>query len=387
MRRFLRSLTLANVCSRWLHLVTGSMIAMVSLFIWPGPDGHGQTVLLRAALFSVPLLVLLGLVPVVRLAEGVQARLMLVPGRPSPDRDARRAEITAAPAASLADLGRTVCWLVLRVQLGALTLSASGWLPTLAVRLARLGDARALLAPLPLLGLVAVVVGAGAVIAAAARWLLAPSAAERIAALEERTERLMEHNRLARELHDSIGHALTAVVVQAGAARAAGSAEFTGQALTAIEDTGRRALEELERVLEVLREDAPQPRARPELTDAARLLDAARGAGAEVTAEVSGPLDAVAGPVSREGYRILQEALTNVVRHAGPVPVTVRIAVHGDLVELDIRNPLGDAGAAAGRGRGLRGIRERARLLGGHAEAGPDEGSWRVHARLPAAVG
>ncbi|MFF9481598.1 sensor histidine kinase [Streptomyces sp. NPDC014733] len=387
MRRPFRSLTLANVCSRWLHLVTGSMVAVVCMFIWPEPGGHGQGVLLRAALLSVPLLVLLGLVPVVRLAEGLQARLMLVPGRPSPRRDVCRAELTAAPSASVADLGRTVCWLVLRVQLGALTLSASGWLPVQTVRLASRGDGYALLAPLPLLGLVAFVVSAGAVIAAAARWLLAPSAAERIAALEERTERLMEHNRLARDLHDSIGHALTAVVVQAGAARAAGSAEFTGRALAAIEETGRRALEELEGVLEVLREDSPQPRERPALTDAARLLDAARGAGAEVTAEVSGPLDAVAGPVSREGYRILQEALTNVVRHAGPVPVTVRIAVHGDSVELDIRNQLGDAGPVSGSGRGLRGIRERARLLGGHAEAGPDAGRWRVHARLPVAVG
>ncbi len=386
MRRLLRPLTLANVCTRWLHLVTGALFAVVCMFIHPGGGGRGQVVLLHAALVSVPPLVLLGLVPVVRLAEGVQAQLMLVAGRPSPERDARRAQIAAAPARSAADRWRTVCWLVVRVQLGTLAWNASVWLPTLAVSLASRGGGYVLLAPLPLLGLAAVVVVTGELVAAAARWLLAPSAAERIAALEERTERLLEHNRLARELHDSIGHALTVAVVQAGAARAAGSAEFIERALVAIEETGRQALHDLDRVLKVLREDSGQPGERPALTDTGRLLDAARGSGADVSAEVRGSLDAVSGPVSREGYRILQESLTNVLRHAGPVPVTVRIDVHDDAVELDIRNRLGDAGLApAGRGRGLRGIRERAALLGGHADAGPCADGWRVHARLPIA--
>ncbi|MFE7122319.1 sensor histidine kinase, partial [Streptomyces sp. NPDC057654] len=122
----------------------------------------------------------------------------------------------------------------------------------------------------------------------------------------------------------------------------------------------------------------------PALTDARRLLSAARGSGAEVGAEIEGPLDAVPGPVSREGYRIVQEALTNVLRHAGPVPVAVRIAVAGDVLELDVRNPLDGADArTGGGGSGLRGIRERAALLGGHADTGPYEGGWRVRVRLP----
>ncbi|WP_255946778.1 sensor histidine kinase [Streptomyces odontomachi] len=386
MRRLLSPLTLANVCTRWLHLVIGALFAVVCMFIHPVGGGHGVDVLLRAGLVSVPPLVVLGLVPAVRLAEGVQAQLMLVAGRPSPERDARRARIAAAPAKSAADRVRTVCWLVVRVQLGTLTWSASVWLPTLAVGLAGRGGGYVLLALLPLLGVAVVVVGMGELVAAAARWLLAPSAAERIAALEERTERLLEHNRLARELHDSIGHALTVAVVQAGAARTAGSAEFVEQALVAIEETGRQALQDLDRVLKVLREDSGPPGERPALADTVRLLDAARGSGADVTAEVTGPLDAVPGPVSREGYRILQESLTNVLRHAGPVAVTVRIVVHDDAVELDIRNRLGEIGPAPlGRGRGLRGIRERAVLLGGHADAGPCADGWRVHARLPTA--
>ncbi|MEU5192231.1 two-component sensor histidine kinase, partial [Streptomyces klenkii] len=135
-----------------------------------------------------------------------------------------------------------------------------------------------------------------------------------------------------------------------------------------------------------VREDAPGPAAgRPALTDVERLLTAARGSGAEVTADVTGALEAVPGPVSREGYRIAQEALTNVVRHAGPVPVSLRITVRADALELDIRNPLpGAAGhAVSGGGSGLRGIRERAALLGGHAETGVHEGVWRVRAVLP----
>ncbi|CAM5613771.1 histidine kinase OS=Streptomyces violarus OX=67380 GN=FHS41_008025 PE=4 SV=1 [Streptomyces violarus] len=113
--------------------------------------------------------------------------------------------------------------------------------------------------------------------------LLGPSPAERLAALEERTEQLLERTRIARELHDSIGHALTVAVVQAGAARAAGDPAFTDRALSAIEDTGRAALEDLERVLGVLRESEKPVSSRPTLADADRLLESARASGAKVT--------------------------------------------------------------------------------------------------------
>jgi signal transduction histidine kinase len=122
---------------------------------------------------------------------------------------------------------------------------------------------------------------------------------------------------------------------------------------------------------------------RPTLTDADRLLESARTSGAKVDAEVSGPLETVAGPVSREGYRILQESLTNVLRHAGSVPVRVRIEVRDGTLSLEVRNPLPDGRAGPGRGSGLRGIRERAALLGGSARTGPHEGDWQVHAEIP----
>lgn len=236
---------------------------------------------------------------------------------------------------------------------------------------------------MPLVTLYGAVVGLGELITAIARRLLGPSPAERLAALEERTEQLLERTRIARELHDSIGHALTVAVVQAGAARAAGDPAFTDRALLAIENSGRAALEDLERVLGVLREVERPASGRPTLTEADRLLESARASGAKVDAEVTGPLETVPGPVSREGYRILQESLTNVLRHAGSVPVRVRVAVDDATLGLEVRNPLTAEVPGPGRGSGLRGIRERAALLGGRARTGPYEGDWQVHVDLP----
>ncbi|MET7698760.1 histidine kinase [Streptomyces sp. NPDC005485] len=385
MARFLRPLFRGTTYTRLLHLWIPMLFESVWLFIdmehWWMP-----------ALLLVPL----GLVPAVRLGEGVQAQLMLVPG----GRRDRDAAISVAPSATWADRLRTVVWLEVRMVLGALAMFSCVWLPTFAVDFAGLAfgsvpggnpllrhvqphAAYGLLVPIALLASGASVVGLGELVTVIARRLLGPSAAERLAALEERTEQLLERNRIARELHDSIGHALTVAVVQAGAARAAGDPEFTDRALGAIEETGRAALEDLERVLGVLREQARPVSSRPTLAEADRLLESARGSGAKVDAEVTGALESVPGPVSREGYRILQESLTNVLRHAGSVPVRVRVCVDAGTLGLEVRNPLRAEIPGPGRGSGLRGIRERAALLGGRAHTGPDAGDWQVHVELP----
>ncbi|MGK5695280.1 sensor histidine kinase [Streptomyces sp. URMC 128] len=387
MVRMLRPLTRAVTYKRWLHIV----VAIVWPSLWIFIEEAWWTQVTAAVLLGFA-----GLVPITRVVEGFQARLLLTGHR----QGGAAAEIASTPSATWADRGRTVVWLEARLVLGWMVAHLSVQLPFLAIDLLTTGLGHepaadgfvgveehhwwhTLLAPVPLLLLAVVVVWSGHLVTALAVRLLGPSPAERLAAMEERTEQLLERTRIARELHDSIGHALTVAVVQAGAARAAGDPEFTDRALVAIEETGRAALEDLERVLGVLRESRKPVSSRPTLADADRLLESARASGAKIDAEVTGPVDTVPGPVSREGYRILQEALTNVLRHAGAVPVRVRVDVTGELLVLAIRNPLTQPVPGPGRGSGLRGIRERAALLGGLARTGPDEGDWQVHAELP----
>jgi signal transduction histidine kinase len=103
-----------------------------------------------------------------------------------------------------------------------------------------------------------------------------------------------------------------------------------------------------------------------------------------VDLKVGGPLATVPAVVSRAGYRIVQEGLTNAARHAGAVPVTLRVTVTGDALAIDIDNPVpGDATPSPRGGRGLDGMDERVRLLGGRLDAGRRDGLWRVAVHLP----
>ncbi|WP_020140495.1 sensor histidine kinase [Streptomyces sp. 351MFTsu5.1] len=387
MVRLLRPFGRAVTYTRWLHL----FIATVWPAMWMFVEEAWWTWLVAAATLAPA-----ALVPAMRTVEGLQARLLLTGHR----HDSESSAVVVAPSASWGDRGRLVLWLEARLLLGFSTAWLSVQLLVSTVDLVAsafgrdvdegvlvlLGGHRwwhILLAPLSLAALAATVFGAGRLVTALALRLLGPSPGDRLAALEERTEQLLERTRIARELHDSIGHALTVAVVQAGAARAAGDPDFTDRALDAIEETGRAALEDLERVLAVLRESGGPVSGRPTLAESDRLLESARASGAKVDAEFTGPLDTVQGPVSREGYRILQESLTNVLRHAGAVPVRVRVEVSRETLALEVRNPAPAGVPGPGRGSGLRGIRERAALLGGRAHTGPDQGDWQVHAELP----
>jgi signal transduction histidine kinase len=199
-----------------------------------------------------------------------------------------------------------------------------------------------------------------------------------------------ERDRIARELHDVVAHGVSLMVVQAGAERLriADGDPRTREVLDGIERAGRAALSELRAMLGVLREpdgeDPGGPRApQPALEDLPDLLDRVRAAGVPVTLTGAVPTGLPAG-VALSAYRIVQEALTNVVKHAPGRAADVRLAVEDGAVVVEVASLLPVVpGQSTGSGRGLAGMAERAALLGGSVTTGPDGARWRVHARLP----
>src|SRR5579884_4007894 len=242
--------------------------------------------------------------------------------------------------------------------------------------------------------LVAVLFGAGleahrryqAEMLAGARW------AERSQVEEARRRLAEERLRIAREVHDVVGHSLAVISLQAGVAehllegrregRAATGAEgAAGQpevrdAIRAIREVSRQALNDLRAELALLRGEEPERRApSPHLGAIPELVDAMREAGLEVRLEVTGEVGAVPEVVGAAGYRIVQESLTNVVRHAGSkARAEVRLAVAPGGLEVEVTDDgRGPVGVVAGNG-GLGGMRDRARALGGDLEAGARPG-------------
>lgn len=242
-----------------------------------------------------------------------------------------------------------------------------------------------------------IVAGLNTVMTAVAPGLLGPSEVERILALEAQAAKLAERNRLARELHDSVGHALTVTTLQAAAARRVlqSDPEFARRAMLAVEETGRSAMADLDHVLGLLRVDdsddpastlAPGAAPQRTLVDLDQLIEETRATGIDVVGDVVGDLDAVPAATSREAYRIVQECLTNALRHAGVVPVSLRVHATGDAVDVEVSNPLDGTTPEAATphlGRGLIGMRERVTVLRGELTAGRDGEMWRVRAHLP----
>ena len=190
--------------------------------------------------------------------------------------------------------------------------------------------------------------------------------------------------RIARDLHDVVGHGVGAITVQAGAARVAlanGATEDASRVLLNIEAAGREVLREVRWMVGLLREES----AARGLADVPALVDNARRSGLEVTLSVRGRLPDVDAAPGQTGYRIVQEALTNVLRHSGARSADVHVEV-GDRVYVEVRDDGGRAEQPADTlGSGLRGMRERAEAVGGSVTAGPsdDGGGWRVSADLP----
>ncbi|MCX4449845.1 sensor histidine kinase [Streptomyces sp. NBC_01789] len=397
---------------RWLHLIIGGALLMPYYLVGTvvvglyAPDTNPFTSLpaqFAAFAHALPMAAVTALLPLARPLSVSAARALcgLAPDRPLAD----------GPGVSRQARARSAAWFTLHVGLGGVISGMTLALVPFAFCVmglpffAALRDSPALersplldhtwvlaLAPpagaAMLLALAGCAAAAGALLANRAPVLLGPAPDDRLAAAERRAAELAVRNRLARELHDSVGHALSAVTLQAGAARRVldSDPEFARQALTAIEETTRRTVGELDAVLGLLRQgaDGSDGLAGPGLDALGGLL--AR-CGVPVRYATDGDPGTVPGPVSAEAYRIVQEGLSNALRHGVPgSPVRLRVGVGPRELTLVLDSALSPRPPAArpGGGRGLTGIAERALLLGGATEAGPrDDGVWRLAARLP----
>ncbi|TDT32430.1 signal transduction histidine kinase [Naumannella halotolerans] len=228
------------------------------------------------------------------------------------------------------------------------------------------------------------------------QWLLSR---EQVQLQEQRAEHeaglrraMEERSRIARELHDVVAHGLSIISIQASTVRyrVEGVPEPVVVELEQISESAREALAEMRSLLQVLRAEdtetelAPQP----SVARLPELIAASRRGGQEVNLEISGDLDTDLSEVTSLGaYRIVQEALSNVLRHAPGQPIEVRVTVGERAVRVEISNPL--AGADRGRteprrdGLGLLGMAERAKMAGGWVEAGRIGDDFRVVAELP----
>ncbi|MFF3344008.1 sensor histidine kinase [Streptomyces sp. NPDC002779] len=198
-----------------------------------------------------------------------------------------------------------------------------------------------------------------------------------------------ERARMARELHDMVANHLSAIAIHSTAALSLDDPKTSQDALAVIRENSVEGLAEMRRLIGILRDSSGdlEPAAAPTLDGLTALVEGARTNGLDVTLGTAhGKLPA---PVELAAYRIVQESLTNALKHASPGPVTVTLAQRDGVLDIRVTSPYGDRDGprAPGSGAGLVGMRERAALLGGSFEAAPDDSPdgrvWAVHAALP----
>lgn len=401
---------------RWVYLLLGAALVLAFILVDSALVSLAQEldlpVVLTGILIAVVVVappVVLGGLPAVREVEGIAVESLL---------GVRFDEQPLGPARTWAQRRRTTTWFCLH-------LVAGGFVGVISTFVFGVG-AVLLAAPfrsagshevvpgidyqvrgswtdlwMPLASIVAIALvfvlsaAIGALLAYTAPRVLGPTPAERIELLERRTATLAERNRLARELHDSVGHALSLVTIQAAAARRvlATDPAFAETALAAMETSARAALADLDHVLGLLRDDRrPGSPTAPQATlgNLTRLVEATRAGGITVEVKRTGDLDELPAAVSREAYRIVQEGLTNAIRHAGKPAdeLTVDLSINLDKTGLllELTNPVSGTSDHSGGGRGLAGIRERVAVLRGTVEAGLVADRWRLAVTLPVAV-
>ncbi|MET1059568.1 MAG: histidine kinase [Nocardioides sp.] len=204
---------------------------------------------------------------------------------------------------------------------------------------------------------------------------------------EARAVAAEQRERIARDVHDVVAHSVSLMVVQAEAGEAQlPTDDASAECLRAIQRVGRSTLTELRGLLSALGDDAGATTPSPRLRDADLLVSELAAAGLAVDLSVDGDAGRLPAGVDLAAYRILQEALTNSLRHAGAATVRARVVAGSDEVVVDVVDVGGGPrinGHDPQGGRGLVGMRERARLYGGEVQAGPTDDGFRVHARIP----
>ena len=201
-----------------------------------------------------------------------------------------------------------------------------------------------------------------------------------------------ERTRIARDLHDSVAHALTLMTLQAGGARERASEPIVVDALRSIEEGGREALSDMHRFLLLLGGPGDRPEEAPGLQDLEDMVQRVRAGGLAVDLVLDDALEGLPASVGSTAYRVVQEGLTNAIKHSSAEHVTVTIRLDAGCLAVDVA----DDGAApgvhrlvdAGSGRGLAGLRDRVALFGGSLSAGgtATSGGWRLEATIPLAA-
>jgi signal transduction histidine kinase len=196
-----------------------------------------------------------------------------------------------------------------------------------------------------------------------------------------------ERARVARELHDVVGHSVGIIAMQAGAAEALidSQPDQAREHMATVRRTAQDTMREMRRLVQVLREDGVDFTPQPTLGQVEQLIDDARLAGVPAELEVDGERRELPPAIDLAAYRIVQEALTNVRKHAGGADTTVRLLYGPEAVWIEVHNAAGVSTAnGAGGGQGLTGMRERVRIFGGEVDAAPSPGGgFVVRARLP----
>ncbi|GAB2486424.1 sensor histidine kinase [Nocardiopsis aegyptia] len=414
----IRPLIHAHTYRRWAYLIIGGALLMpfamaalvlATLITQHGrPAGEADTApgpgaIALATLLCLALVTATALIPGVRNGQTHLARALL------------QGPLTHTPHTTTArPTARSALWLCLHLLLGmaaslatmvALTEAAllaaapltSQPYPTAQGPLTLMGHedltpTQRLIGPLLALLLVAALLYTialtGHLLTRTAPHLLGPTPSERLAAAQAHAHTLAERGRLARELHDSLGHALSVVTLQAAtAARLLDTdPDFARQALTHIADQARTATADLDHALGILREDTPTDRTPPpDLTHLHHLTQATQHTGTDLTCHITGDIHRAPALLSRETYRISQEALTNALRHAPHHPLTLTLHVTPTDLTLDVTNPLPSHNRPrirTGGGHGITGMQERAHLLGGTLTAGPTPTHWKLTLHL-----